>query len=114
MRKNDRARHRRHREKRNEGKRVTQYARRKWEKKNPDIKSAHQKVRRAVKSGKLTREPCEVCGSEIVHAHHDDYSKPLEVRWLCPHHHSVEHSEYKHEWENYERKGKNRGLDERT
>lgn len=34
--------------------------------------------------GKLKREPCEVCGAtEQVQKHHDDYGKPLQVRWLC-------------------------------
>lgn len=41
----------------------------------------------AQKRGKLTPSPCEVCGSTDVQKHHDDYAKPLEVRWLCPVHH---------------------------
>lgn len=40
-------------------------------------------VRHAVKRGDLVRQPCEACGSAAVEAHHDDYSKPLAVRWLC-------------------------------
>ncbi|KKK91601.1 hypothetical protein LCGC14_2711310 [marine sediment metagenome] len=41
-------------------------------------------VFRAVHSGQLMREPCEKCGStKMVEAHHDDYSRPLDVRWLC-------------------------------
>ena len=31
--------------------------------------------------GKLQQQPCEVCGTEASQMHHDDYSKPLEVRW---------------------------------
>lgn len=52
---------------------------------------AHSTVKRALKSGVLTRESCEECGDPNVHAHHDDYSKPLEVRWLCPRHHGEQH-----------------------
>jgi ribosomal protein S27AE len=44
-----------------------------------------------VRTGKLVPQPCEVCGAINVHAHHDDYSKPLEVRWLCPEDHSHVH-----------------------
>ena len=37
--------------------------------------------------GVLVPKPCEVCGDEKVEKHHDDYSKPLQVRWLCKQHH---------------------------
>lgn len=63
----------------------------KWAKENPEKYSAHMKVRDAVKSGKLKREPCEVCGSMKVEGHHEDYSKPLGVRWLCSIHHGEVH-----------------------
>lgn len=59
---------------------------------NKEKITAHGKVAQAIKNGELTRLPCEVCGSDIrIQAHHDDYSKPLEVRWLCQTHHSREH-----------------------
>lgn len=51
-------------------------------------------VTAALKAGKLARQPCERCGAtDRVHAHHDDYSKALEVQWLCPVHHSERHRE---------------------
>ena len=45
----------------------------------------------AIRKGKLTRQPCEECGAEKTEAHHDDYAKPLEVRWLCRSHHRQWH-----------------------
>lgn len=33
--------------------------------------------------GKLERQPCAKCGSEDSQRHHEDYSKPLDVVWLC-------------------------------
>ena len=48
---------------------------------------------RAIKKGLLTKMPCEVCGSEKrIQAHHTDYSKPLEIVWLCSICHKKEHS----------------------
>lgn len=41
----------------------------------------------------LVRQPCEVCGVEKVLAHHDDYDKPFDVKWLCPKHHVARHKE---------------------
>lgn len=57
------------------------------------VKLAAQKaVRAAVRAGTLVRQPCEVCGSTVrVAGHHDDYSKPLEVRWLCARDHFIHH-----------------------
>jgi hypothetical protein len=53
---------------------------------------AQSAVRRALKRGDLFRLPCEVCGSaNNVDAHHDDYSQPLSVRWLCRSHHQQHH-----------------------
>jgi hypothetical protein len=36
-----------------------------------------------LKRGKLTKGPCEDCGVEEAEMHHEDYSRPLEVTWLC-------------------------------
>lgn len=58
-----------------------------WRRANPAKYRAHVEVHKAIVSGRLQKQPCEVCGSSRVDAHHDDYTKPLEVRWLCRSHH---------------------------
>lgn len=55
--------------------------------KHPDRHKAHQIIATAKKRGKIIPKPCEICGALKVEAHHEDYSKPLEVRWLCRKHH---------------------------
>lgn len=50
---------------------------------------ARDLVYQAVRKGELTREPCEVCGDPKSQAHHEDYARPLEVRWLCQEHHKT-------------------------
>jgi hypothetical protein len=45
----------------------------------------------AIKYGKLTPMPCEVCGKQKTQGHHEDYSKPLDVVWLCVRHHQDRH-----------------------
>lgn len=64
-----------------------------WGEKNPDKRRAHGLVKRAVQAGKLTRQPCERCGDIRSEAHHEDYSKPLVVVWLCRLHHREHHRE---------------------
>lgn len=60
---------------------------------NPAKYAAHQAVKKAVKRGDLIRpDSCECCGVEgNTVAHHDDYSKPLEVRWLIRRCHRLYH-----------------------
>ena len=51
-------------------------------------RKANNLVNNEIKAGRLIKQPCEVCGSsEYVEAHHKDYSRPLEVNWLCTKHH---------------------------
>jgi hypothetical protein len=35
------------------------------------------------KRGHLTKSPCQICGDPKSQMHHDDYSKPLQVKWFC-------------------------------
>jgi hypothetical protein len=48
-------------------------------------------LNKAVVRGDVERKPCEVCGNPKVDGHHEDYAKPLEVRWLCRKHHMELH-----------------------
>jgi len=57
---------------------------------NPLAEKARVAISHAVADGKLERQPCETCGDK-GEAHHDDYSKPFDVRWLCRAHHMELH-----------------------
>lgn len=59
-------------------------------------------VHNAVVRGELERpDACEQCGhvgrsTRDIHGHHDDYSKPLDVRWLCSSCHKRHHLALRH------------------
>lgn len=59
------------------------------------IGNAHNKVWELIKNGKIQKQPCELCGSEMAEAHHDNYNKPLEIRWLCKKCHAEWHKNNK-------------------
>jgi len=63
----------------------------KYDRSNRTKARARHKVYKAIKAGRLVRKPCEACGALTTHAHHHDYSKPLDVKWLCPACHSMVH-----------------------
>ena len=48
-----------------------------------NIHSARNAVTRAVRAGDLVRQPCRRCGAPKAVARHEDFSKPLDVTWLC-------------------------------
>lgn len=56
--------------------------------------NARQLTRYYVKTGKIKKLPCSNCGDDNSQAHHEDYSKPMDVIWFCPpchkaHHHGI-------------------------
>jgi len=54
---------------------------------------ARQLAHAAIKKGRIKRQPCVICGTtNRVVAHHEDYSKPYEVQWLCKNHHGRAHA----------------------
>jgi len=61
-----------------------------------DKAKARHRLPYHLRVGNIQKKPCEICGSmENLEAHHDDYSKPLQVRWLCRRHHKQLHKELK-------------------
>lgn len=74
-----------------------------WREKNQHAIECHTAVRSAIKDGILTKpNSCTNCFQEFeprkIHAHHPDYSKPLNVVWLCHRCHSHEHKKHKQEF----------------
>ena len=61
----------------------------KWDrtKRNMFKHKARQAVTNAVRDRRLIKQPCP-CGETKVQGHHEDYSKPLDVEWLCTKCHS--------------------------
>ena len=62
-----------------------------WKKNNPEKVKAQRMLNYAIRVGIIERGKCEVCDGENSQGHHDDYSKPLKVKWLCPIHHKEYH-----------------------
>lgn len=68
-----------------------------WAARNPEKKRAQTTLNNAVRDGKVEKGECELAGDDCrgrVEGHHDDYTKPLEVRWLCRKHHAQHHRKY--------------------
>lgn len=61
---------------------------------NPEKIRAQHAVENEIRRGRMHRKPCEECGELKSEAHHADYSKPLEVKWLCHPCHRKEHRKY--------------------
>lgn len=61
---------------------------------SPEKYRARNIFHAAVRDGKVIPQPCERCATtDRVQGHHDDYSKPLDVKWLCTKHHGERHRE---------------------
>ncbi len=63
---------------------------------DPAKVEANWEVYRAVEDGRLVRpDHCERCGepTDKAQAHHEDYSRPLDVEWFCERCHKAHHKE---------------------
>jgi len=60
-------------------------SRKKWVAAHPDRRAAHIILGNAVRDGRVSKpSECAICGSGgRIHGHHEDYSLPLVVKWLC-------------------------------
>jgi len=79
------------------GKRANAEAKKRWIESNLIKRAAQVMFRnRARNRPELIKHECESCGIRDVqlNAHHDDYSKPLDVRFLCGKCHSKWHKEH--------------------
>jgi hypothetical protein len=65
-----------------------------YRKRHPEKYKSHTITNNAIRGGKLIKRPCEVCGNANSEAHHEDYSKPLEVKWVCRKCHCKLHDNY--------------------
>lgn len=69
-----------------------------WRKKNkrnntyPEKQAARIILNSNIRKGNIKRLPCKVCGNIKSQGHHEDYSKPLKVIWLCALHHAQKHT----------------------
>lgn len=67
-----------------------------WNARNREKRRAQKEVEKAVRRGVLVKpEECEGCERPnlVLHAHHEDYGAPLDIRWLCPSCHGRRHAE---------------------
>jgi len=65
-----------------------------YRKRYPKKYKAHGMLNRQIRAGNMSCKPCEICGDSNSVGHHDDYDKPLDVRWLCQAHHKQWHSKH--------------------
>ena len=78
------------------GKESIKKSKKKWLQNNIVKRSAHILIGNAVASGRIEKpDVCSVCmAGGRIHGHHDDYSRPLDVRWLCTKCHTDWHKEF--------------------
>lgn len=85
----------RERFKRPERKEQARQSQLKQRRRSPEKAAARRKFARALKTGKIQRpDTCQECGAAgRIEGHHPDYSKPLEVEWLCFRCHRAAHGQ---------------------
>ena len=72
--------------------RTAQY-KKKYRENNPEKIKARTAVSNALRDGLLEKFPCVTCGETKSEGHHEDYTRPLEVVWMCRSCHCAYHAE---------------------
>ena len=62
-----------------------------WRQKHPEAIKAHNILNNGIRNGLVVRGICIFCSNKKPYGHHEDYSKPLDVLWICPKHHTEIH-----------------------
>ena len=57
--------------------------------KHPERNQARVIFACAIRAGVIKRGCCEFCGNPKTEGHHENYDRPLDVRWLCKEHHRM-------------------------
>lgn len=71
------------------GKKANYITQKRYRKKNPEKAKARDVVNKRIMRGvSMFKETCIFCGKD-AEAHHEDYTKPLDVTWVCKKHHGV-------------------------
>jgi len=65
-----------------------------YKKREPYREKCKRKFHYAIKIGRIIKQPCVICGKFPADGHHSDYSKPLDIVWLCRQHHVQLHCNY--------------------
>jgi len=81
---------------------------------DPRASAVQRKTRRAVAAGRLVKpKNCSKCGrtDKPIQAHHEDYSEPFKVTWLCTGCHADIHNAEKYGLDGEARKKKEHERD---
>ena len=78
------------------GKTIINRIKYRWGSRNPIKQRCSNAVNNAVRDGRLTKPShCSGCGATgRIHGHHDNYARPLDVRWLCSTCHKAWHHKH--------------------
>lgn len=68
-----------------------------WRERNKDKRKAQMLIYSGIRNGSIKQKKCFKCNSIFSEAHHEDYSKPLDVVWLCKKHHTERHNEIRYD-----------------